>query len=148
MDPLASDTHQIVDNNPGFSANGVLWTIRAHPSAVDVDFDRGRAEYRIGHAAMRDYGTLANALFGGGGPGQPGASIDSSVDFEVSWRNVTRTQTVRDATVGFTGVFKQTEAHIDWSMRNAAGFRFRSDSAGQKTLSAVLGRERNGVFFS
>ena len=96
------------------------------------------------HLAVKDYGTLANALFGGGAPG-PGAA--STVTFEVHWRHVLKAQHVRDATVGFEGNFKQTDAHIEWSMRNAAGFRFESNSSNQTTLTALLGRERNGVFF-
>ena len=35
---------------------------------------------------------------------------------------------------------------IEWSMRNANGFHFRSNSSGQTTVAAVLGRERNEVF--
>jgi len=100
------------------------------------------------HLAVKDYGTLANALFGGGAPGVPGPGIASTVTFEVHWRHVLKTQQVHDATVGFEGPFKQTDAHIEWSMRNASGFRFETNSSNQTTVSALLGRERNGVFFA
>jgi hypothetical protein len=77
-----------------------------------------------------------------------GPGVASTVSFEVEWRKVLKTQEVRDARVRFQGTFKQTEAHIDWSMRNANGFHFKSRSAKQTTFSALLGRERNGVFFT
>ena len=59
-----------------------------------------------------------------------------------------RTEAVRDAGVGFAGTYKQTGAHLDWSMHKA-GFSFRSDPTGQATLpdQPLLGHERNGVFF-
>jgi hypothetical protein len=99
------------------------------------------------HLAVKDYGTLANALGLGGAPGVPGPGIASTVTFEVRWRHVLKTQHFRDATVGFEGTFKQTDANIEWSMRNATGFRFESNPSNQTTLTALLGRERNGVFF-
>jgi len=145
---LAPDTHQIHDNNPGFSANGVVWTVRMETSAVDVDFESGEASYEADHLAVKDYGTLANAIFGGGAPGVPGPGIPSTVSFEENWHDVLRTQAVRDPTLRFEGQFKQTEANIEWSMRNANGFHFRTNSEGQTTVAAVLGRERNGVFFT
>ncbi len=116
--------------------------------AVDVDFQRGRATYELEHLAVNDYGTLFNALFGGGGPGLSGPSIRSTVSFEVKWHDVLRTQAVRNTNLRFEGTFKQTNAHIDWSMRNADGFNFHTNPSGQTTVSAVLGRERNGVFFT
>ncbi|TMA85704.1 MAG: hypothetical protein E6J63_18920 [Deltaproteobacteria bacterium] len=99
------------------------------------------------HLPVKDYGTLANALGLGRAPGVPGPGIASTVTFEVHWRHVLKAQHVRDATVGFEGLFKQTGAHIDWSMRNAAGFRFETNPSNQTTVAALLGRERNGVFF-
>ena len=117
-------------------------------SAVDVEFEHGEASYEMEHLAVTDYGTLLNSLYGGGAPGVPGKGVASAVSFEVEWQNVLKTQEVRDKAVGFEGLFKKTEAHIDWSMRNADGFHFRTNSSGQTTISALLGRERNGVFFT
>jgi hypothetical protein len=70
------------------------------------------------------------------------------VSFEVNWHDVLRTQAIRNTTLNFEGTFKQTNANIEWSMRNANGFHFRSNSSGQTTVAALLGRERNGVFFT
>jgi hypothetical protein len=148
VDPLAPDTHQIVDNNPGFTSNGLLWTVRAPASAVQVNFDQGIATYHMANLAMNDYGTLANALFGGGAPGVPGPGVGSTVTWSMQWRDVLETQDVRDASVGFAGTFKRTSAHIDWSMDNAEGLHFQSTGQDQKVITALLGRERNGVYFS
>jgi len=115
---------------------------------VEVDFDEGEAVYETEHLSMKDYGTLVSALYGGGAPGVPGTGIASTVSFDVEWRKVLKTQPVRDKTVRFEGTFKQTEAHINWSMRNANGFRFKTTPSNQTTVSALLGRERNGVFFT
>ena len=122
--------------------------MRAPASAVQVNFDQGVATYHMANVAMTDYGTLANALFGGGDPGVPGPGTDTSVTWSVQWRDVLQTQDVRDASVGFSGTFKRTNAHIEWSMDNAAGFHFQSRGGSQTTGSALLGRERNGVYFT
>ena len=82
MDPFVPDTHQIVDNNPGITSDGLLWTIRAANSAVEADFDAGTARYQMSNVAMQDYRTLQNALFGGG-VGVPGPSVPSTVSFDV-----------------------------------------------------------------
>ncbi|HEX8035216.1 MAG TPA: hypothetical protein VF510_15285 [Ktedonobacterales bacterium] len=47
------------------------------------------------------------------------------------------------------GLFLDTEAHIHWTGHNhKTGFTFTSHDTGQKALSAQIGHERNGVFFS
>ena len=144
---MAPDTHQIHDNNPGFGPGGRLWTVPAPSSAVEVNFDIGMARYHMTNVVMEDYGTLANALFGGGGPGLPGPSVPSMVSWDLRLDRPSSSTDVRDATVGFTGTYKATDAHLDWSME-ADGFSFRSNSQGQTVLTAFIGRERNGVFFS
>ena len=145
---MAPDTHQFVDNNLGFAANGLVWTVRMRTSAVDVDFESGEASYAVEHLAVTDYGTPANSIFGGGAPGISGPGIPSTVSFDVNWHDVLSTQAIRNTTLRFEGTFKQTNAHIEWSMRNANGFHFRANPSGQTTIAAVLGRERNGVFFT
>ena len=95
---------------------------------------------------MQDYGTLANALFGGG-VGIPGASVSSTVSWDLRWHGVTGSGTTVDAAVPFRLAYQRTGAHLDWSM--SSGDRsFQSDAAGQTTTVAFLGEERNGVFFS
>lgn len=146
MDPFTPDTHQIVDNNPGFGAGGLLWTIRAPASAVQVDLDAGTARYHMANVPMRDYGTLFNALFGGGGPGLPGLSKPSVVSWDLSFGGITSRRKIRDTDVGFAGEFLETGAHLDWSM-SEPGFAFQSNPGGQTVITAFLGHERNGSFF-
>jgi hypothetical protein len=55
---------------------------------------------------------------------------------------------VRDAAHGFAGEFVETDARIAWSA-GEAGLRFVSDPASTSTtIFALLGHERNGVFFA
>jgi hypothetical protein len=124
----------------------LVWTIRAPSSVVDVDLDAGTARFRMANVAMQDYGTLFNALFGGGGPGLPGPGRPSVVSWDLTFGGVRSRRKIRDADVGFAGEFLETGAHIDWSMTEA-GFSFRSDAGGQTVVAAVLGHERNGSFF-
>ena len=47
------------------------------------------------------------------------------------------------------GLFLDTDAHIHWTAHNhKTGFTFTSNDKGQKALSAQIGHERNGAFFS
>jgi hypothetical protein len=47
------------------------------------------------------------------------------------------------------GLFLDTDAHIHWTGHNhKTGFTFTSHDNGQKTVSAQIGHERNGVFFN
>jgi len=83
---LAPNTHQIVDNNPVITANGVVWTVRIRTSAVDVELEKGQATYEVEHLAMTDSGTLFNAFYGNPShtPGVPGPGIPSTVSFRRS----------------------------------------------------------------
>jgi len=134
-----------VDNNPGITADGLLWTIRAPSGAVHVDLDEGNARYRLNDVRMSDYGTLANALFGAG-VGIPGPSVPSTVSWDLRLHGVTSRGTTVDPTVRFRLDYQSTNAHLDWSMKS--GDRsFATNPSGQTALVAFLGRERNGVFF-
>jgi hypothetical protein len=111
-----------------------------------VDLEEGEARYRMSDVRMRDYATLANALFGRG-VGLPGPSVPSTVSWDLRWHNVTGRGTTTDAAIPFRLNYKTTNAHLDWSM--TSGDRtFRSDPNGQTTAVAFIGDERNGVFFS
>jgi hypothetical protein len=146
VDPFAADTHQIADNNPGITSSGLLWTIPAPRSAVDVDLDAGTARYRMSNVAMANYGTLANALAGGGDFGIPGPSTPSTVSWDLRFSGVTSRGTSSDSGVGFILEYQNTGAHLDWSMRSAT-FNFDTNPSGQTALVAFIGHERNGSFF-
>ena len=113
---------------------------------MHVDLDDGDAHYRMDEVRMRDYGTLANALFGAG-VGIPGPSVPSTVSWDLRMHGVSSRGTTIDPTVRFRLDYQNTNAHLDWSM--ASGDRsFKTNSAGQTALVAFVGRERNGVFFN
>jgi hypothetical protein len=112
---------------------------------VHVDLEDGEARYRMDDVRMRDYGTLNNVLFGRG-VGVPGPSVPSTVSWDLRLHGVTGRATTIDPTVRFRLDYETTNAHLDWSM--TSGDRsFKTNPAGQKTLVAFIGRERNGVFF-
>lgn len=146
VDPLDPNTHQIVDNNPGIAPDGLLWTIAAPNGAVHVDLDEGEARYRMSDVRMRDYGTLANALFGRG-VGVPGPSVPSTVSWDLRWHDVTGRGTTTDATIPFRLNYQTTNAHLDWSM-TSGDRHFRTNPGGQRTVVAFIGDERNGRFFN
>ena len=101
----------------------------------------------MANVAMADYGTLANALFGKG-VGLPGDSVPSTVSWSLNLHTVLSTGSFRDDTVGFAMDYKQTEAHLEWSMREK-GFSFTAEGSHQFVPAsgyALIARERNGVF--
>jgi hypothetical protein len=66
---------------------------------------------------------------------------------DLRWHGVTGSGTTVNASLPFRLSYKTTGAHLDWSM--ASGDRsFRTNPAGQTTVVAFIGEERNGVFFS
>jgi len=112
-----------------------------------VNFDAGVAHYGMANVAMADYGTLANALFGKG-VGMPGDSVPSTVSWSLNLHNVLSKASFRDDTVGFAMDYKQTRAHLNWSMREA-DFTFVSEGSHQFVPSfgyALIAKERSGVF--
>lgn len=108
--------------------------------AVNVRLESGRASLRLAHRRIPDFGNILHALRGD--PSEP-----AEVSFDVRWRDVIRRRDLRDADVGFEGHFVENHAAIAWSARQA-GFEFVSDPMEtSQTVFAVIGRERNGVFF-
>ena len=65
IDPLAPNTHQQHDFNPGISPSGLFWTVRLPDDRVEVDADDldDGASMIVKGLSMSDYGTLANSLF-------------------------------------------------------------------------------------
>jgi hypothetical protein len=124
---------------------------------VEVDIDEGRARLRVRGLDVFDDHDLANSLTSGlglpGGLGFPYPAIPSvlpvlaTVSFEVEWSGILATAEIRNASQGFEGTFLETGATITWSARQP-GFRFESEAPDPtRNQVAVIGRERNGVFF-
>lgn len=138
--PLA----QIHAYDPGIAANGLFWTIQIPDNSVSVQL-LGTSSLQLTSLAINDATTNKNSILGR--PTVP-ASITSLTIIWKSFRD-------RDTTNGFEGVFTQSVATTEWSVTQAAtspsnpdGFQFVSDPGDTSTaLFAVIGHERNGVFF-
>lgn len=72
------------------------------------------------------------------------------VSFVVEWDGVLDRQQVRNEMENFEGTFLQTGSTIQWEAFNpATGFTFVSEPANPAgNVYAVIGRERNGRFFT
>jgi len=154
---------QIHDLNPSaFPPVGLFWTIEIpdddsgeqegdHQDSgegpgggVEVELGRGSASMRVSNAPILDYGTLQNALFGGGPSPIPG-----SVSFKVVWSGDQRVNIKNTDPVygGFEGEFIRGSAQMEWTAR-VGNYTFASDALATSSSSfAEIGRERNGSFF-
>jgi hypothetical protein len=150
-------TQQIHDYNPHIDANDVFWTVPVVHEALEVNFDDARARLRVSGLRLFDDHDAANSLTAGLGlPGDlgfpyphidPVQPVPATVSFEVEWSGLVDTAEIHNATQGFEGSFLQTGATIRWSSEER-GFRFQSEEPNPtRYLFAVLGRERNGIFF-
>jgi hypothetical protein len=133
--------------------NDVFWMIPVRHDAVEVDFDASRAHLRVRDLSAFDDHDLANSLTQGLGiptPLIPGvAPVRAKVSFDVEWDHALAMEEIDNKTQMFKGTFLSTGATIVWSAEQA-GFRFESDTPAdpKANLISVLGRERNGFFFS
>ena len=154
---------QIHDLNPtAFPPVGLFWTIEIPDDdsgdregdhresgegwggGVEVELGRGSASMRVSNAPILDYGSIPNALFGGGPAPVPG-----SVSCKVVWSggqsvNIRNTDPVYG---GFEGEFIRGSAEMEWTAR-VGNYTFASDPLATSSSSfAEIGRERNGSFF-
>ncbi len=134
-------SNQVHDFSPGIAPNGVFWTQAIEQDSVSVHLGDGAASLRATHLPEKDAHTLLNALTGG-------ATVPSTVSFDMTWTGKRPLMEVTDAVHGFTGSFMFSTVTVAWSAQQA-GFSFVSDPADTtRTVAAVMGRERNGVFFT
>jgi hypothetical protein len=91
-----------------------------------------------------DFGTFANALFGGRG-------TPATVSFAVEWSGVNERVNVKNTDPpadggGFAGEFVRNTARMDWSA-TVGHVTYESDALATSSSSfAEIGKERNGVF--
>ena len=132
--------------------------IRVAHSAVDIDFNNGRANLRVHGLEVFDDHDIANSLTYGlglpGGLGFPYPQIPpvpptrATVSFDVEWNGAITAAQINNATQRFKGSFLSTNATIQWSVEQP-GFRFDSEPPNPtRNLISVLGREQNGAFFT
>ena len=135
---------QIHDYNPGIDPypDGLFWTVPVDDNAVKVQLGAGKASMEAEDIAVGDYGKIPNGLFHITPP------VDATVSFDIQWsRPVTSSSEVNDPTNQVAAELFLNEVAIQWSSRNANGFKFVSDPAGQTSVFAQLGSMRNGVFY-
>ncbi|SRR5216684_4208161 len=139
LDPTKNGK-QIHDFSPGIPPSGLFWTQPVPRDAVETDLDEGTASFEVRNLAELDAHNLEGAVTGG--PAEP-----ATVSFEMKWSAVgPALQGFRDEVHRFGGDFIFSKVAMEWSAR-VDGFRFVSDSDSVTTVAAVIGREKNGVFF-
>jgi hypothetical protein len=145
--------NQIHDYNVHVDRNDVFWMIPVRHDAVEVDFDDQRARLRVRDMDVFDDHDLANSLTQGLGIPTPPIKgvfpVRAKVSFDVEWNGALATAQIENSLQQFNGSFLSTGATISWTAEQP-GFRFESDMPPdpKANLVSVLGRERNGVFFS
>lgn len=149
----ASLIQQIHDYNVHIDRNDVFWMIPVRREAVEVDFDNGRASLHVRDLDVFDDHDLANSLTQGLGiptPPIPGVfPVRAKISFDVEWNGVLAMADIENTPQHFKGTFLSTGATISWSAQQS-GFSFQSDMPPDPTanLVSVLGREKNGLFFT
>ncbi len=76
------------------------------------------------------------------GPSQP-----ARVSWEMQWSGPIGRSTVNDDTNRFRLGATETKCVIDWSADGPGDFSFKADPSSSNTTYALVGRERNGVFY-
>jgi hypothetical protein len=132
------------DFEPGIAPSGLFWTIAVPPEAVELSPGSGEARFEMEDVAVPDLHDFFNSVSPTPNPGP----VPSHVSFEVQWLGGGERQKIRDGTFGFVGHFVSGEAHIEFSVSNDGGGEWSSIADGQTTVSAGVGHERNGRFFS
>jgi hypothetical protein len=154
----ANVAQQIHDYNVHIDSNQVFWMVRVPDDAVDVDIREGRATLRVADLEVFDDHDIANSLtYGLGLPGDLGSQLPkipgvfpvrATVSFEVNWNGALGAAQIRNTSQHFEGLFLETEATVRWSSQQQ-GFTFESEAPNRtRNLISVLGRERNGAFFT
>jgi hypothetical protein len=141
----ANLAQQIHDYNPHIEANGLFWTIAAPRNSVDVHLGAGQASLRLTTQVFDDH-DLQSSLTKVYPVGFPRLA---EITFDVEWGGILDRQHVLNQDMNFEGDFLLTGATIDWSARDASGVAFVSEPPRpDRVFYAVVGRERNGIYFT
>jgi hypothetical protein len=117
-----------------------VWTIPIPPGSIRaVDLARGTATMVIEDLPMRDFFNIPASFSGG-------RSVPATASLELHWSRPRRRYKLADRKETFSGDFVETRATMTWT-GSSGGYSFVGDRV---TLNdfAVLGYERNGLFFS
>jgi hypothetical protein len=105
----------------------------------------GIATMQASNVPVFDYGDIPNAI-SGEKPGTRG-----TVSFRVEWEGPARPTRIHNTDSvygGFAGEFRRNAARMTWTAR-VGDYEFRSGAMDtSSSIFALLGQERNGIFFS
>ena len=107
---------------------------------VSADLSAGTASYKAADLACRDSGFVLNGIVQG--PSQP-----AKVSWDMQWSAPSGRSTVNDDKNRFRLDATETRCVIDWSAEGPEGFSFTADPSSSDAVYALVGRERNGVFY-
>jgi hypothetical protein len=132
--------HQVRDYGPPISPSGLFWVTRIPGDTVDVELESGKASMELQNFMTSDWGNILHNL-------RNENPLPAAVSFSVVWQKELQRLALRDPQNGFEGRFVETQALVQWTATQK-GFTFVSDPLETSTSSfAVIGHERNGVFF-
>jgi hypothetical protein len=133
--------HQVHDYNPGIPPSGLFWVTRIPEDAVEFHLGSGKASMDVEDLALSDYGNILHALLDEN-------EVPAEISFSARWKNVIQQVDLHDAENSFEGHFVENQAFVEWTA-SQDGFEFESDPMEMsESTFAVIGKERNGVFFS
>jgi hypothetical protein len=133
-------TDQIHDFNPGIAPSGLFWTVALPFGSVRVGGLSGTASMSATDLEIDDYFTIENALFGGGPE-----EVPATASFDVEWSGVTGEGSVSDTKNDFTLEFVTTGTTMGWTIES--GGATYATTGVTATPFAIVGKERNGIFF-
>jgi hypothetical protein len=135
-------TNQVHDWEPGIADSGLFWTIPIEDSQLSVSPGSGAARFRADNLAIPDFHDFFNSI------SQNPVSVASHVSFDARWLGGGTKTKIHDTKFGYEGEFVDGPVTIEFTARqDTSSVEYRSSPDGQRTFSAGVGHERNGVFF-
>ena len=107
---------------------------------VAADPGAGTASYRATELACLDHGFVVNGIV-------QGPSQQARVSWDMQWSSPTGRSTVNDDTNRFRLDATETKCVIDWSAEGPGDFSFKADPSSSNTIYALVGKERNGMYY-
>ena len=142
---FGSNAGQVTSIDPGNVPGGLFWTVPLPNGSVHVNPGNGTATYHVTNLATLEFHDFFNDLL-------HGPAISATVSFTVQWGGpITARKRVRNTDLGFAGEYVFNSATMVWSASEpdrAGGPATFVSGATSKSDVAIVGHERNGVFFS
>ena len=145
MGAVGDPSQQSHDWEHGIEPSRLFWTVTFPPGSTSAAPGAGMARFHAESLAIPDFHDFFNAI----SPEPDPVPRPSHVSFDVRWEGHGDRLRVRDADFGFAGEFVAGQATITFTAKDDdSPVVYTSVADGQTTLSAGVGHERNGVFFS